>query len=281
MQTTQGLVSLSWSQDASALTHPLHLCVTDHLKRARWLVVLVKLLKRMRYVLHTVATSILVGCTLDVGKILSACPLVFPACALFILTCTLVFPPCVLVFPACPLIFPACALAFPAYGLFILTCTLGLPHLRAGFPRVCRTCSLSYSPTGQSCQLPCWSRQPIYSACKTIILARILSVCVGFLSYTFTMCVTEILSLSPHQKFLCKSHVGTSLAANKFLTCKKEVLGTVYMINKCKLNDLFNTANALRRKGAQIVHWRVEEWAIHSYSQSNTVCKMWICWQTE
>ena len=46
------------------------------------------------------------------------------------------------------------------------------------------------------------------------------------------MCVTEILSLSPHQKFLRKIHVATTLTANKFMTYKKEVLGTVFMINK-------------------------------------------------
>jgi len=49
------------------------------------------------------------------------------------------------------------------------------------------------------------------------------------------MCVTEILSLSPHQKFLHKNHDGTTLSANKFLTYKKEVLGIVYMINKSLL----------------------------------------------
>ena len=63
-----------------------------------------------------------------------------------------------------------------------------------------------------------------------------LSVRLGFLSNTFTMCVTGTLSLSPHQKFLGKNHVGTTLTANKFMTCKKEVLGRVYMINKSILN---------------------------------------------
>jgi len=64
---------------------------------------------------------------------------------------------------------------------------------------------------------------------------RILSVHLGFLLNTFTMCVTEILSLSPHQKFLHKNHDSTTLSANKFLTYKKEVLGIVYMINKSLL----------------------------------------------
>jgi len=49
------------------------------------------------------------------------------------------------------------------------------------------------------------------------------------------MCVTEILSLSPHQKFLCKNHDGTALTANKFMTYKKEVLRIVHMINKSLL----------------------------------------------
>jgi len=61
------------------------------------------------------------------------------------------------------------------------------------------------------------------------------SVRLGFLLNTFTMCATELLSLSPHQKFLHKNHDGTTLSANKFLTYKKEVLGMVYMINKSLL----------------------------------------------
>ena len=62
-----------------------------------------------------------------------------------------------------------------------------------------------------------------------------LSVRLGFLLNTFTMCVTELLSLSPQQKFLHKNHDGTTLSANKFLTYKKEVLGMVYRINKSLL----------------------------------------------
>ena len=61
---------------------------------------------------------------------------------------------------------------------------------------------------------------------------QVLSVRLDFLLNTFTMCVTEILSLSPHQKFLRKNHDGITLSANKFLTYKKEDLGIVYMINK-------------------------------------------------
>ena len=63
-------------------------------------------------------------------------------------------------------------------------------------------------------------------------MRKLRSLRLGFLLNTFTMCVTEILSLSPHQKFLHKNHDSTTLSANKFLTYKKEVLGMVYMINK-------------------------------------------------
>jgi len=70
---------------------------------------------------------------------------------------------------------------------------------------------------------------------RTQDTAQNLSVRLGFLLNTFTMCVTKILSLSPHQKFLRKHHDGTTQSANKFLTHKKEVLGIVYMINKSLL----------------------------------------------